>query len=188
MRMRRRFVFGLFCFELILSCFDATATTMEKLSVEKMAELANTVVRAKCVSTSTRWDGGDIWTFTSFEVAETWKGSATSQTTVRLLGGTVGSLTSTVTGVPRFRAGEEVILFLEPTKRGDFTVVSWQQGTFRVVRNLRTGLEIVTQDTAAFETFDPQTRAFKSTGIHNVPLEEFRARVKAAVAESARRK
>lgn len=182
MRMRGRIVLALLCLGLILCCVNAAATTIEKLSVEKMADLAKTIVRAKCVSNSAQWDGGDIWTLTSFEVTETWKGSATSQITVRLLGGTVGSLTLTVSGVPRFRAGEDVTLFLEPTKRGDLTVVSWQQGTFRIVRDPRTGLEIVRQDTAAFETFDPHTRSFKATGIHDVPLEEFRAQVRAAVA------
>jgi hypothetical protein len=186
MRFGRRF-FG-FCAGLLICSAGVPGTTLEKMPVERMADLAQAIVRARCVSNSTRWDAGEIWTFTTFEVEETWKGSATERVTVRLLGGTVGSLTSTVSGVRRFRAGEEVVLFLEPTYRGDFTVVSWQQGTFRVGRDPRSGTEIVTQDTAAFETFDPQTRLFKATGIHDVPLEAFRARVQAAVAESARRK
>jgi hypothetical protein len=186
MRFGRRF--SGFCAGLLICCAAVPGTTLEKMPVERMADLAQVIVRAVCVSNSTRWDAGEIWTFTTFEVEETWKGSASEGVKVRLLGGTVGSLTSTVSGVPRFRAGEEVILFLEPTARGDFTVVSWQQGTFRVGRNPRSGAEIVTQDTAAFETFDAQTRRFKASGIRDLPLEAFRARVQAALAESARRK
>jgi hypothetical protein len=186
MRFGRRF--PAFCAGLLICCAAVPGTTLEKMPVERMADLARVIVRAICVSNSTGWDAGEIWTFTTFEVAEMWKGLATERVTVRLLGGTVGSLTSTVSGVPRFRTGEEVILFLEPAARGDFTVVSWQQGTFRIGSDPRGGAEIVTQDTAAFETFDPQTRQFKASGIRDLPLEAFRARVQAAVAESARRK
>jgi len=186
MRFGRRF-FG-FCAGLLICCAAVLGTTLEKMPLERMADVARVIVRARCVSNSTGWDAGEIWTVTTFEVAETWKGLATDRVTVRLLGGTVGSLTSTVSGVPRFRTGEEVVLFLEPTTRGDFTVVSWQQGTFRVGRDPRNGAQIVTQDTAAFETFDTRTRQFKASGIRDLPLEAFRARVQAAVAESARRK
>ena len=95
----------------------ASATTLERMSVAKMTLAAQLVVRAQCVANSARWDGGEIWTFTSFAVVDSWKGApsgAAQQLTVRLLGGTVGNLSSTVSGVPRFRPGEEVILFLQP--------------------------------------------------------------------------
>jgi hypothetical protein len=177
-----------FCAGLLICCAAVTGTTLEKMPLERMADVARVIVRARCVSNSTGWDAGEIWTFTIFEVAETWKGLATEQVTVRLLGGTVGSLTSTVSGVPRFRTGEEVILFLEPTARGDFTVVSWQQGTFRVGHDPRSGAEIVTQDTAAFETLDARTRQFKASGIRDLPLELFRAQVRSALAEREGRK
>lgn len=164
------------------------ATAIERLSIEKMASIAQTIVRARCVSTATRWENGEIWTVASFEVQETWKGVEVRQADVHLLGGTVDGLTSNVSGVPRFRAGEEVILFLEPTRHGSVTVVGWQQGTLRIRRDKVAGIETVTQDTAAFETFDPQAKTFKASGIRDVPLELFRARVEAALAESAGRK
>jgi hypothetical protein len=186
MRLFRRF--SAFCAGLLMCSAAVPGTTLEKMPVERMADLAQVIVRAVCVSNSTGWDAGEIWTFTTFDVAETWKGLATERVTARLLGGTVGSLTSTVSGVPRFRAREEVILFLEPTARGDFTVVSWQQGTFRVGRDPRSGTVIVTQDTAAFETFDAQTRRFKASGIRDLPLELFRAQVRSALIERSGRK
>lgn len=183
MRFGRRF--SVFCAGLLIGCAGVPGTTLEKMPVERMADLARVIARARCLSNSTGRDAGEIWTFTSFEVAETWKGSASERFTVRLLGGTVGSLTSHVSGVPRFRAREEVVLFLEPTARGDFTVVSWKQGTFRVGRDPRNGAELVTQDTAGFETFDAQTRQFRASGIRSLPLEVFRAEVQSALAERA---
>jgi hypothetical protein len=94
----------------------------------------------------------------------------------------VGNLTSTVSGVPRFRPGEEVILFLEPTARGDFSIVSWIQGTFRIHRDARTNQEIAIQDTAAFDTFNPATRRFESAAIRNLPVAALRAQVGSALA------
>jgi hypothetical protein len=188
MKMRFMQRFPALCTGLLICCAGLPGTTLEKMPIARMADLARVIVRAHCVSNSTGWDAGEIWTITSFDVAETWKGAASEQVIVRLLGGTVGSLTSHVSGIPRFRAGEEVILFLELTARGDFTVVSWEQGTFRVGRDPRSGMEIVTQDTAEFETFDPQTRQFKASGIRDFPLELFRVQVQSAFAGQTGRK
>ena len=172
---------------LVACCNAVAATSLEKMSIEKMAGAAQMIVRAQCVANAAQWEAGEIWTFTTFEVSESWKGAASQRVTVRLLGGTVGGVTSHVSGVPRFRVGEGVILFLEPTRRADFTVVSWQQGTFRIGRDQRSGVEIVTQDTATFETFDPATRQFRATGIRHMPLDDFRARVKEALTQPGRK-
>lgn len=162
----------------------ANATTLERMSLAKMAQTAPLIVRARCLGNSTAWDSGEIWTFTTFSIEDTWKGAppgAAAQLTVRLLGGSLGNLTSTVSGVPRFRPGEEVILFLEPTSRGDFSIVSWVQGTFRIRRDARTGSEVVVQDTAAFDTFNPAMHRFESSGVRNLSVASFSAQVQSAL-------
>ena len=153
------------------------ATTLKRMSVADLSRAAHTVVRARCVANITRWDAGEIWTFTTFDIEELWKGSAPAQITVRLLGGQAGNLTSTVSGVPRFSQGEDVILFLEHTPAQDFSIVSWMQGTFRIAHNRATGEEFVTQDTAAFPVFDPASRNFETTGIRKMPVSAFRTLV-----------
>jgi len=161
------------------------------MSVAKMTQAAQLVVRAQCVANSTGWDGGEIWTFTSFAVEDAWKGApsgAAQQLTVRLLGGSVGNLSSTVSGVPRFRPGEEVILFLQSTARGDYSIVSWVQGTFRIRRDIGTGGESATQDTAALATFDPATRRFEAGGIVRMPVDFLHAQVDAALSSASGRK
>ena len=162
---------------MVTTAATASATTLLRMSLAKMAQTAKVIVRARCVGSFTNWDAGEIWTFTTFDAEETWRGSAPARFTVQLLGGRLGNLTSSVSGVPRFRAGEDVILFLEPTARGDFSVVGWEQGTFRIGRDPRTGEANVTQDSAAFATFDPVTRQFKVEGIERMPLNTLRARV-----------
>lgn len=180
-RVRRIVFIFVFCALLCAIGSLAGATTLARMSLGQMSLTAKLIVRAKCVGNSTSWDAGEIWTFTSFDVEETWRGSAPGRITVRLLGGRSGNLTSSVSGVPRFRPGEEVVLFLEPTARGDFSVVSWEQGTFRIRRDAATGQNSVTQDTASFETFDPATRQFEAAGIQHLPIAALRARVEAAL-------
>lgn len=166
----------------LLLCAAATqGTTLAKMSVEKMAVVARMIVRARCESNITAWDGGEIWTVTSFEITETWKGEPLAQMNVRLLGGRLGGVTSSVPGVPRFLPGEDVVLFLEPGSNGEYSIVSWMQGTFRVWRDGLTGEETVTQDTAGFDTFDPVTRRFSAAGIRNLALQELKKRVSAAL-------
>lgn len=172
---------------ILLAPAAAPATTLLHMSLEQLSRAAAVIVRAHCLENFTAWEGGEIWTFTSFDVQEVWSGSAPNKITVRLLGGRVADVTSTVSGVPHFRPGEEVVLFLEPTPRGDFSIVSWQQGAFRIRRAPHLAEETVTQDTAAFATFDPTTRQFQAAGIRNLPLATFRAHVAAALRASAPR-
>jgi len=174
----------------------AGATALERMSLAKIAVAAPVIVRARCAENSVARAEGEIWTVTTFNVEETWRGSASTQVIVRLLGGRMGDVTSHVSGVPRFTPGEDVVLFLQPTTRGDYSVVSWEQGTFRIhqqayeqgtygqesnAQETSGAQATVTQDTAAFATFDPATRQFRPSGIRNMPLDEFRARVKAAL-------
>ncbi len=160
---------------------NTAATTLAQMSIEQMARKAPLIVRARCIRNSTAWDAGEIWTFTNFEVEEAWRGTAPAAITVRLLGGRMGNLTSSVSGVPRFQPNEEVVLFLEPTPRGDYSVMSWEQGTLRIRHNIRTVTENVTQDTASSASFDPATRRYAVNGIRNVALGDFRAQINAAL-------
>jgi len=178
-----RFAFALCILLLGFSLTGAAhATTLERMSLEKMTQITKTIARVRCVSNVVIWDSGEIWTVTTFDVEQTWRGTLPAQIEVRLLGGTLGGITSTVSGVPRFSPGEEAVLFLERTPSGDFSVVSWQQGVFRIRRNNRGGDESVTQDTASFASFDPRTRRVQAVGISRMRLPDFRAEVEHAIA------
>jgi hypothetical protein len=167
----------------------ANATTLMRMSLAQITHASQLIVRARCLGNSTRWDAGEIWTFTSFEPEEVWRGAAPRQISVRLLGGRVGNITSEVSGVPRFSPGEEVVLFLESTPRGDFSIVSWEQGTFRIRAHAGTGAgeEIAVQDTASFPVFDPATRHFEAAGIRDLSVVALRSRVDAAIRDETGR-
>jgi hypothetical protein len=171
------------------TAFVAKATTLMRMSLAQMARTAQVIVRARCVSNATLWDEGEIWTRTTFDVEESWSGPpGTRQIAVRLLGGSLGNISSRVSGIPRFQPGEDTVLFLEPSRNGDFAIVSWQQGTFRIRQNAAMGAEIVVQDTASVLTYDPGSRRFEAAGIRAMALADFRSRVVAALGASPSRK
>jgi hypothetical protein len=158
------------------------ATTLARLSLDQLATAADNVARVRCVSAESRWEDGAIWTVTTFDVVESMKGNLPNQVTVRLPGGSLGHLTATVDGTPKFNPGGEAILFLERRRSGGFSVAGWVQGTFRIARDPRTLRETVTQDSSAFAMFDTATRSFVTEGIRQMPVAQFRARIATAIA------
>jgi hypothetical protein len=157
------------------------ATTLARLSLDQLATAADAVARVRCTSVSSRWEDGEIRTVTSFAVVETMKGALPTRITVRLPGGRLGHLTSAVDGTPKFNSGDEAVLFLERSRAGGFSVAAWIEGTFRIGRDPRTGLETVTQDSSTFAVFDAATHTFHTEGIRRMPIEHFRERVAAAI-------
>jgi hypothetical protein len=166
------------------------ATTLARLSFDQLSAAADATACVRCTSAQSRWENGQIWTVTTFEVLETMKGTLPPQITVRLPGGRVGHLTATVDGTPKFTVADEVVVFLEripgglkvePAPGGGFSVAAWVEGTFRIRRDSRTGVETVTQDSSNFAVFDAATRTFHTEGIRRMPMEQFRERVATAL-------
>jgi len=171
---------------LLLSPASALPTTLQRMSLDELAAAAPAIARVRIVSNESRMEAGRIWTFSQMEVLETLKGTLPAHLTLRLLGGRTQGLVSKVEGVPRFAPQEEAILFLQPTRLGDWSVVSWVQGTFRIARSGAANGEKVTQDTAAVAMFDPATRRFARGDVRNLPLREFRTRLTQALTRNAR--
>ena len=182
MRIRVRIIFALLPALLFLS--SVRATTLARLTLDRLAAGSDAVARVRCAGGESRWENGSIWTVTTFDVVETLKGNLPGQIAVRLPGGRVGHLTAAVDGAPKFYPGAEAVVFLERSRAGGFTVAGWAEGTFRISRDPRTGGETVTQDSSAFAVFDAATRAFRAEGIRRMPIGEFRARIAAAVARN----
>lgn len=183
--MKRRSIFLTIAFA-VFAGKTAQCTTLQRLTLDELAAAAPAIARVRCVSSEARWDAGRIWTFTVLEIIEPLKGSLPQRITLRLLGGRVGGLVSKVEGVPRFSQREEIILFLQLAHAGDWTVVSWVQGTFRIRRETTLGEARVTQDTAGMTLFDPTTRRFERGEVRNLPLREFRTRLARAIARAER--
>lgn len=162
----------------------AHGTTLARLSLDQLAAGSDSVAHVRCVSAESRWEGSSIWTVTTVEVVETIKGNLPRAISVWLPGGRAGHFIATVDGTPKFHPGDEAILFLTVSRLGGYTVAGWVEGTFRIAVDARRGFETVTQDSSVFAAFDPAKHAFHNEGIRRMPIEEFRARLDAAIARS----
>src|ERR1700687_1363982 len=110
---RRRQIVAALLLAVVSVAFAARATTLERMSLGQLAQAADTVVRARCASSSARWENGSIWTFNAFDVTERFKGSPPARIQVRSPGGRVGHVSTRVEEAPEFRPGDEAVLFLE---------------------------------------------------------------------------
>jgi hypothetical protein len=84
---------------------------------------------------------------------------------------------SRVEGIPEFKPGEEAYLFLWRRSGEPYRVLGWAQGTFRVLRDQRSGAARVTQDSAV-AVFHGEEREFLASGIRNMPLSTFQQKLR----------
>ena len=135
----------------------ASATTVQKLTLQELTKKANSIVVGRVQDAVSSWDAAkkEIYTFYTVSVSQPVKGSKAGETiTIRQLGGTVGNIASIVPGMPSFRKGEEVVLFLTQKDAAGYPwVLGLQQGKYSVVD--QAGLKMVRNDLAGTEFLTP---------------------------------
>lgn len=110
------------------------ATTVKQFSLEQMVRGSHRIILGRCVSQETYWNKTRtrILTANRFAVTEDLKGESRETATVVTVGGTMDGLTLAVSGTPRFRENEEVLLFLEAGKGDYWILMGLSQGMFRI--------------------------------------------------------
>jgi hypothetical protein len=174
---RRRVLWVLFLIGLALIAVVAQATTMVRLRFRDLVHYSNSIARVRCLHADTHMENSEIWTDTTFRVLSHNKGYLPEEIVVRQPGGKFQHMHSHVDGTPEFRPGEEVYLFLAAHPGNQFLIVGWSQGTFRIHRDLRSGGETVTQDSAQTPVFDPASNSFTKGGFKNVGIDAFEGRL-----------
>ncbi|HEV7243268.1 MAG TPA: hypothetical protein VGQ36_28845 [Thermoanaerobaculia bacterium] len=116
----------------------AEATIARAVQFEEKVEHAAGIVIGKCVAQTSRWDSAHNWilTYSTFRIEKTLKGMPAQEITIVTPGGTVDNIAQEIIGVPRFREGEEHVLFVRHSQAGP-TVMYLEQGDYRVVANGR---------------------------------------------------
>src|SRR5260370_28943098 len=135
---RRRFLWILFLTGLALLAIAANATTLSRLRFEELANQATAVARVRCIGVESRWQDGEIWTETQFEIVEVNKGLLPGVISVRMLGGKIGNLHSRIDGAPTFHADEEAYVFLCCHECDPFLMLRCLKVTFRLSLDPRT--------------------------------------------------
>ncbi len=141
-RLPLRFVVAL----LLASCPRAFATTVIAPDFDSLVGQAEYVVRATVRSVSSEWRENPanpgkryIATFVELDVKEVIKGAPPSPLVLEMVGGRVGDEELTIEGTPRFRVGEENILFVRGNGRMFSPIVALMHGAYPVRRDARTG-------------------------------------------------
>ncbi len=146
----------------------ASASVMVEVTVPELAQKADLVARGKVTRTESRLsgDGMRIFTVVTLDVAEAWKGEAGKSVQIQVPGGTHGDIAQVVQGMPQFREGEDVVVFLRsPSRRASdpavqqapLRVVAMAQGKLNVVKN-DAGVEVAAPDLDGLELVKPGTK------------------------------
>jgi hypothetical protein len=141
----------------------AEADTQPRWSVEQLSAFSTLVVRGVVVDVSAQWDPAvqAIYTYTTVEVHETWKGEAAPLIVMKTLGGRVGDIELRVHGTVTLHPGEDVALFLEVRPRdGTLYPAGLGQGV-RAVSSLAPDAIEAMRSAAAQST--PRTGSFAAT-------------------------
>ncbi len=118
----------------LLGLTAATATVVLRLDIEQLVGGAETVVHGRVVRSWPGWDEGrtTIWTHYEVEAYSVWKGRTGASVVISEPGGEIDGVRMSIPGAPRYRVGEEVVIFAARTPIGYLRTHGWDQGRFRV--------------------------------------------------------
>lgn len=171
-------------FVLAVACLT-WATTIRPMSVERLTQLASTIVEARATETWSQWDAQHtrIYTYTRLNVSRSFKGQSASTVLVKQPGGTVGDRREVAFGVRHFRPGEDSFLFLEPSAENDGTmrVVGLMQGNFTIYKGANGQME-TSNGVPNVTVASPEGKLSSYTG-SRISLQELETRVTKAVAQ-----
>lgn len=157
------------------------AATLERLTIEQMAQQATAVVRGRVSESRTARFGALVYTLHGFEAEEQWKGAPTAGFEVAVLGGAYEGVTYSFAGTPELKAGEEYVLFLWTGPSGRTQIVGLSQGVFRVVR--RPDAAVVIRTEAKDSVFAGEDGVQRSQALE-MTLDQLRSSVRAALETS----
>jgi hypothetical protein len=200
-RLRPRFLSVILAF--LVPVLSARATTVIPPEFPELVNQADYVVRAVVKSVTSEWreTGGQrsIFTLVELDVKEVIAGSPPQPLVLQLLGGRVGEEELRIAGAPKFKIGDEDILFVQGNGRNAFPLVAIMHGRYPVLKETGTGRQYVArsnhtplQDTAevALPIVEGQAAPVqqrRSSPASALTPAEFVQRIKAAVDPSSRR-
>jgi hypothetical protein len=106
------------------------ATTLEKMTIDQMAQASTDIVQAKILAQRTEQRNGVIYTRSTLMVLNRWKGTASSSVDVSVPGGKLGGFQQTFPGTPDLQVGTEYVFFLWTGTSGVTQLVGFSQGVF----------------------------------------------------------
>lgn len=154
MAKRVGWVLGLVVLELALgSRFSvASATVMEEATFEELAAEADVIAIGTIERVDVRMvvgpEGVEPTSFTTLRVSRYLKGADGDRLSIRELGGTWQGGGRRIDGIPVYRRGEEVLVFLvrHPESPNDYRTHGMVQGKFTITRGIGTARDTLRRD------------------------------------------
>ncbi len=163
----------------------ASATTVQKFSLQDLARRSSTIVVATVDDQYSSWDNGkkEIYTYITLRVTDPIKGMKSdartkgpkneTTITIRQLGGTVDHISSIVPGMPNFKKGEDVVVFLGPNDAAGYPgVVGLQQGKYTITTDAN-GFKQVRNDIDGLTRLSPDGSKTDASVSDKMPLDAF---------------
>ena len=152
------------------------ATTVQKMELPALVAGSDSIVQGRVESVEVRWENNLAYTYTSVTVDDPMKGFRRRAVLIKQLGGKVGNLNVSVSGMPQFKRGDQVIVFLKARKDGTFDVVGLNQGKYEIVNDTAianvSGLTLINEKTGRLE---------EAGFVDKAPLEVFKAKIRGLV-------
>lgn len=141
---------GTFLWCMSWSMTPVEASIVLQLSDQQMTQRAGQIVRGKVVRKYSKWlkSKRRIYTYITLAVLDRIKGSQkTTELTIRQVGGAANGIGMHVPGSAKFKLGEEVLVFLEPSRASKHSLVMGMSfGKYRVVMNPKTKVKMLERD------------------------------------------
>lgn len=152
------------------------ATTVRKMDLPELVSASDSIVQGRVDSVEARWESNLAYTYVSVSVVDPLKGERRRSLLIRQLGGKIGSLNVTVSGMPIFRNGDQVIVFLKGQTGGTFNVVGLNQGKYEIVD------DFAVANVSGLTLVDPKTGLLSDAGfVDKAPLEAFKTKIRGLV-------
>lgn len=186
MSLALRSLGALFGALLVLGTLSVDASQLIRRTLPELSAGSDLIFVGRCEAVTPHWNGDRslILTGYRFRILRVLKGSPGATITLDELGGVVNGVGMNVSGVPRYRVGEEVMLFVHRTELGRWETFGAGQGKWRVERDAQ-GRPWVRSDyyPADLAALRPADRAGEgapldavATRLRNMPLEPSRPR------------
>jgi hypothetical protein len=115
------------------------ATSLVPMSFDDQVAEAAAIFRARVTGVAAEWRDSErgrvIFSKVTFDVLDQYKGVSDAVVTLEFLGGEIGEESMVVNGIPKFRIGEELVLFVSGDRKRACPVVGWAQGKLGVERD-----------------------------------------------------
>ncbi len=138
---------------LIFATVVARATTVLPPTFDELVNNADYIVHARTKSVTatkaTSGHGPKIYTQVELEIVDVVAGTPPAQVTLRLLGGQVGDERMIVEGMPRFRVGDEDVLFVSGNGHAVCPLYGMMHGRFPVRTDPASGRKYMTRENGA---------------------------------------